>query len=295
MPVTTHLLVINTHNRLGTLMQLLSHVQSFDDLFEEILIICDSDDQYYYSTKCLLDLFSIGSNKYKLIQLNCVGGAEARNNIIRNGYVFKFNLVSFCDDDDLPFRVKFESAQKNIINKKDIVGYSPSYIRNYGKVSRKIISKKKFINLDDILKNNDLGGFSFVTLKTKYLNDINLIPVDLKSNQDWYLWMSILYKHKNVSFYKDIEVGLVYDDDRKRKTRLTLDSNNISSTYAFYKYCKSHFNHDNENVLGYYYFKYLRQKDLFDLIKSPLLKNPYLQKKHVISLIKIHFIERIFL
>lgn len=295
MPVTKHLLVINTHNRLGTFGQLLSHVQSFDDLFEEILIICDSDDQYFASIKNLVDLFSVGSNKYKLIQLKCVGGAEARNYIIRNDYVFKFDFVSFCDDDDLPFRVKFESAKKILLKEKDIVGYSASYIRNYGKISREIISKNKYINFDELIKNNDLGGFSFVTLKTIYLKEINLIPVDLNSNQDWYLWMSILYKHKKFSFFKDMEVGLVYDDDRRKKARLTLNSSNIASTYAFYKYCKNHFNHDNENVLGYFYFKYLRQMGLFDLIKSPLLKNPYLNKKHIISLIKINFIERLFL
>jgi len=293
---TNHLLVINTHNRLKCLTQLLTHIQSFDDIFEEILVICDSGINYFDLVKSNLDLFSVGSSKYKLIRLNSLGGAEARNHIIRNKYVFNFDFVSFCDDDDLPFRIKFEKAE-NILSKKDdkLIGYSPSYIRNYGKISKKIISKNTLLNFDKIKINNDIGGFSFVTIKTKFLKGINLIPRDLKSNQDWYLWMSILHKYKNSYFYKDSEVGLVYDDNRGVDNRLTLNSNNMRSTYSFYNYCKSDFDHDNESVLGYYYFKYLREKKILDVLRSPLLKAPYLTKKHYLSLIKINFIERIFL
>ena len=99
-------------------------------------------------------------------------------------------------------------------------------------MEKNILFNKNKIYINDIVKNNNIGGFSFVTLNSNYLNHSCIIPKELKSNQDWFLWIKLLFDNKSNFFYKDSLIGLIYNDEKK-KERLTNKPHNIKSTYDF--------------------------------------------------------------
>jgi len=282
-----HQLVINTHKRFNSFTRLLSHVKSYDYIFKRILIIVDSDIHYYKKIKKYVDAVSSGCNKkYYTKHLLNVGGAAARNYAINN-IEDDIEFISFCDDDDLPFKLKYTNAIKFLKKNNFCIGYSCSYVRDYGIYTKKIIDEKK-IYFHDILNNNDVGGFSFVTLKVQNLKGLK-IPVILKSNQDWYLWISLLNINRKFYIYKDQKIGLLYNDIRN-SGRLTTNKNNISSTYIFYKIIEEKFNLSLDSIINYYYYKILRQKSFFFLVRLIIVNNKTLKipRKHINSLLKNH-------
>lgn len=291
----SHILIITTHNRLKLFKRLISHISSYDNLFDEIYIICDSNIEYYGEIKKIIDTFSIGCSKYKITHLKNMGGAKARNYLIQNNYIFNFDYVSFCDDDDLPFKIKFERALINLEDENDnIIGYTSSYVRNYGNHSKIIKTKKNKIFYSDIRKNNDIGGFSFITLKTKFLKNIRPIPEKLKSNQDWFLYMELLFKNKKKYFLKDDLIGLIYDDSRN-SSRLTQNYENLNSTYYFYEVCKEYFQDDNQYILSQFYYKFLKNKKILQIIYFYLNNKQLMSGRHYFSILKNKFYVWIFL
>ncbi len=288
-----HLLVINTHNRINEFSTLLSHIKSYDQIFEKIIIICDSDKNYYDLVQNCIKKFYEG-NKFKidLIHLNNVGGADARNYIFKNEIFKLYNFLSFCDDDDIPYLNKFVYAENYLKKNNDCLAYSCSYFRDYGSFGKKIHFKKKKVFFDNILLNNDIGGFSFVTLNTKYLTKNLEIPVNLNSNQDWFLWIKLLFINKKKYFFKDSYIGLVYNDSRSND-RLTNDLKNIESTFFFYKVCKINFDIEIESVLTYFYYKIFKNKNLsFFLFYVLFRENTFrFKKRHIKSLLKNYFIK----
>ena len=197
----SHLLVINTHNRLIDFSRLMTHVKSFDYIFNSILIISDSDIDYFLKVKQYVnDLFKGVDKLIEFVNLDNVGGASARNYIIKNNIYKKYDFISYCDDDDIPLKEKFISAEKYLLQHTDCIGYSCSYYRDYGLIGKNILFNKNKIYINDIVKNNNIGGFSFVTLNSNYLNHSCIIPKELKSNQDWFLWIK-LYLIINQTFF----------------------------------------------------------------------------------------------
>ena len=187
----SHLLVINTHNRLIDFSRLMTHVKSFDYIFNSILIISDSDIDYFLKVKQYVnDLFKGVDKLIEFVNLDNVGGASARNYIIKNNIYKKYDFISYCDDDDIPLKEKFISAEKYLLQHTDCIGYSCSYYRDYGLIGKNILFNKNKIYINDIVKNNNIGGFSFVTLNSNYLNHSCIIPKELKSNQDCFYGLS---------------------------------------------------------------------------------------------------------
>tara|TARA_Y100001958_G_scaffold159888_1_gene163973 strand:+ start:11553 stop:12461 length:909 start_codon:yes stop_codon:yes gene_type:complete len=294
-----HLLVINTHNRLKDFTRLISHVCSYDNLFNSIIIVVDSDKNYYNEIKRILYSFTLGCNKYRLLYLNNEGGANARNIIFKRKYYKNFKYLSFCDDDDIPFKNRFIEAEKFLENNKNCIGFSTSYIRDYGLFTKKIIFKPTNFYFKDIILNNDIGGFSFVTLNTKFCKSSFKIYEKLRSNQDWYLWLSFLKTNPNCFMYKSSILGLVYNDNRN-EDRLTLSKSNINSTYLFYLIVSKEMNIKIDSALSYFYYKCLRNYTITNLIKAFIYnrKTLNLNNKHIISLFKNVFfnkLQRLFL
>ena len=114
------------------------------------------------------------------------------------------------------------------------------------------------------------------------------IPSYLKSNQDWYLWIRLLFENKNRHFIKTDIIGLVYNDSRKLN-RLTTSNNNLLSTYLFHKVLNEQMSLNLESVKGYFYIKYLKSKNPYFVLK--VLINNYnilgLNSRHVFSYIKL--------
>lgn len=281
-----HLLVINTHDRIKEFRRLLTHIISYDNLFDKVLIIADSTLDYAESVKLLVYEMTIGSFKYQVKHLDCLGGASARSLVFKDGLYKNYKYLSFCDDDDIPFKSRFQRAELQLDNNPRAIGYSCSYIRHYGALTKKISSSGK-IDYNTILKNNDIGGFSFVTLKSEYLTNELIIPENLKSNQDWYLWIKMLNVNRDKHFVKDADIGLVYNDKRDIN-RLTLSPKNFESTVLFDYILQEEFSINLPSVKRYVYYKYLRSKPIFYTLKAIVLNRQILliNRRVMVSLLK---------
>ena len=290
----SHLLVINTHNRFIDFTRLMTHVKSFDYIFDSVLIISDSSIDYFFKVKQYVnDLFKGVDQLIEFVNLNNVGGASARNYIIEKNIYKKYDFISYCDDDDIPLKEKFISAEKYLEQNPNCIGYSCSYYRDYGLFGKNITFNKSKIYLNDIVKNNNIGGFSFVTLNTVFLDHSCLIPNELKSNQDWFLWIKLLFDNESNFFFKDSLVGLIYNDE-KTKDRLTNKPHNIKSTYDFYILCKKKFDIELSSALSYFYYKVIKSLTFMNFVKIIFRNRKYLniRTKHIVSLLK-NFIVKI--
>ncbi|MDA7805101.1 glycosyltransferase family 2 protein [Schleiferiaceae bacterium] len=267
---------------------MMTHVKSFDYIFGSIHVIVDSKTEYYLKARQYVsDLFRGSDQLIELVHLDNVGGAAARNYIVENRIYMDFDYISYCDDDDIPLMEKFIYAEQYLSKNSSCVGYTCSYYRDYGSTGKSVRFEKSRIYYNDIVQNNDIGGFSFVTLNTQFLNDSCVIPKELRSNQDWFLWIKLLFDYRTNYFYKDSFIGLVYSDDKK-KHRLTTLPDNKKSTYLFYNLCERMFNVRLESALAYFYYKAMRDLEFRYLLKTILInrRNLKLQSKHVISLFK---------
>lgn len=265
--MSSHRLTISTHNRLSDFRRLLTHIRSYDQLFDNILVVVDGDFSYLQEIKNTISNYCSGCSKYDVFHSNQIGGAAVRNFMIQDSKIKNYDYLSFLDDDDLPLKPKFTHAIKYLEDNKDCVGYTCGYYRYYGQFGRRIISPNKKIGLSECQINNDIGGFSFVTLNLPLCNDSIRIPDNLKSNQDWFLWLAILKMRPNSYFWKQGElVGLVYNDIRSRKDRLTLKSTNLSSTYDFYLLVRKEYGLELSSAIDYYYYKHLRKMNFLNLI-----------------------------
>lgn len=265
--MSNHRLAIATHNRLAEFRRLLSHVRSYDQIFANILIVVDGDFDYYEKIQKVVSDFCSGSSNYELFHSNQVGGAAVRNHMISTSVERNYELLSFLDDDDIPYKHKFVKAEQVLSSRNNCIGYATGYYRYYGGFGRRITSRDRKIGLEECLRNNDIGGFSFVTLNLKMLAESIIIPIELKSNQDWFLWLAILRKHAGSYFWKEgSSIGLVYSDIRKGQDRLTLNSSNLSSTIVFYEILKAEHGLDLDSAIDYFYYKYLRQKNLLSVV-----------------------------
>jgi hypothetical protein len=263
----SHRLTIATHNRLSDFRRLLTHIRSYDQLFDNILVVVDGDSNYFSEIQRNISEFCNGCSKYEVFHSNQIGGAAVRNYMIQDSRIKNYDYLSFLDDDDLPLKQKFIHAVKYLEANAACVGYTCGYYRYYGRFGRRIISPNKKIRLTECQTNNDIGGFSFVTLNLQLFNDSIRIPDNLKSNQDWYLWIAILKMQPNSYFWKEGNlVGLVYNDMRSRQDRLTLKSSNLSSTYDFYSLLKKEYGLELSSAIDYFYYKHLRNKNFFSFI-----------------------------
>ena len=188
---------------------------------------------------------------------------------------------------------KIYFSRKIPLQHTDCIGYSCSYYRDYGLIGKNIIFNKNKIYINDIVKNNNIGGFSFVTLNSNYLNHSCIIPKELKSNQDWFLWIKLLFDNKSNFFYKDSLIGLIYNDEKKK--RLTNKPHNIKSTYDFYIISKKMFDIELNSALSYFYYKIIKNLTFIDFVKIIYNNRKHLniKTKHIMSLFKNFIIKTI--
>ena len=196
----------------------------------EIIII---DDELSDNSKEILDkVKNLDPRIIILKNLKNMGAGYSRNEGIK---IAKGEFLAFCDCDDLWDQNKL-NKQLKFMKSFNICATHTSYniINSFGKTLgiRKAISQ---LNYNDLLKSCDIG-LSTVLLKKKLLDNFVVCFPNLKTKEDYVLWLKL--SKKGVIFY-----GLEENLTSWRKLKNSLSSSVIQKLFDGYKVYRIYLNY----------------------------------------------------
>lgn len=191
--------------------------QKYQDNYE-IIVVDDNgrDTENQILTENILKKYS--NIKYIKLDKN-MGANFARNIGITKA---KGKYICLLDDDDEFMEEKLLELEKEIIiSNPDLIYSNVIYVDEHTKKER---TKFKFeLNREkikvEILKGNFIGSNSFVCLKKAKLMEVGMFNLDLKSCQDWDMWIRIIFNGGKVQYCSKKLVK--YYIDKTEKTRIT--------------------------------------------------------------------------
>ena len=151
----------------------------------EVIIVYDDQDLDDYKTiKKLIK----NDKRFKLILNNKnLGAGPSRNKGIENA---KGKYIAFIDADDIWKKNKLSKQLKFMIkNNIDCCHTSYEIIDEKGKIIAYRIARS-FFNVDDLIKSCDIGLSTLIM--SKKIKELNLQFPNLKTKEDFVLWLSIL-------------------------------------------------------------------------------------------------------
>ena len=162
----------------------------------EIIIIYDDEN---LSDLDYLEKSFKSENKIKIIKnLKTIGAGFSRNKGIKNA---KGEFIAFIDADDVWKKHKLEN-QINYMKKKNLKFTHTSYeiIDENDRVLGERISRN-FRKVNDLIKSCDIG-LSTVILKKEIIDNQTKFP-NLKTKEDFVLWLKILQKNILISYLNE--------------------------------------------------------------------------------------------
>ena len=160
----------------------------------EIIIVYDDEDLSDFDY--LKELFK-SINKIRMIKnLQNIGAGLSRNKGIVNA---RGKFIAFLDADDIWKKHKLKN-QINFMKKKNLKFTHTSYevIDKNDKVLGERISRN-FEKVDDLIKSCDIG-LSTVIIKKEIIDHQTKFP-NLKTKEDFVLWLKILQKNISISYF----------------------------------------------------------------------------------------------
>jgi len=170
--------------------------QSYSNI--EIIIVDDSPTDDVNRKEVENRIATIQDNRVKYIRHECNKGAcEARNTGIRNS---NGRYIAFLDDDDEWLPNKLELQVMKFTDQQVGLVYCDSYtiyIKDNDKQNKCIRANR--VNgwvYDKLIIENFIGSTSFVLIKREVFGTCGLFNADMKSAQDYEMWLRISKKYK---------------------------------------------------------------------------------------------------
>ncbi len=225
-------IIIPYKNNLDYLFPALKSIlkQSYKNF--KILIIYDDGDKSDLPKikKFLKNIVTKKKIPFKIIvNKNSLGAGYARNVGIKES---KTKYIAFLDSDDMWVKNKLK-IQINFMEKNNLFFSHSSYFVINSK--DQIISKRKaksLITFNHLIKSCDIG-LSTVVLNLDFIKKNNFYFPNIKTKEDFVLWLKILNK---IKYVKGINKELSY----YRKTKHSLSSNKFLSLINGYKVYKDY-------------------------------------------------------
>ena len=164
----------------------------------ELIIIDDSPKEDPNRTEVEFEIKKNEDVRVKYIQHEYNQGAcKARNTGIEKA---KGEFIAFLDDDDEWLPNKLELQLKKFKDPEVGLVYCHSFtivLEDNIEVDKKIRSKSRagWVS-DSLIVENFIGSTSFVLLRKQVLDDCGFFNVEIRSAQDYELWMRISKKYK---------------------------------------------------------------------------------------------------
>lgn len=164
----------------------------------EIIIVDDNSEFDLYRQEIEENVNKIKDDRIKYLKhMNNKGACQARNTGILNS---TGKYIAFLDDDDEWLPEKVEMQLEKFADKKVGLVYCDSYTINI--LKKRNINKTVRANrisgmvYDQLILNNFVGSTSFVMVSKESLEKCGLFNENLKSAQDYELWLRIARNFK---------------------------------------------------------------------------------------------------
>lgn len=222
-------IVITTYGRALKIERALKSVINQKDIEEyEIIVVDDNGKGTSNQLETEKKVLKYNGVKY-LVQEKNKGANAARNRGIIEA---KGEYICLLDDDDEFLENKLSCFKKKIFLENPDLVYSNANLIDISTNKVKETNLPKYKNLKfEILRGNFIGSNSFVCLKKDAVLEAGLFNENLKSCQDWEMWIRMIYNNANVSFCEENLVN--YYIDSSEKTRITNNFSNKHQGHLF--------------------------------------------------------------
>ena len=213
----------------------------------EIIIVYDDENQN--DLKFIKKLKNLDSRIKIIVNKKNLGAGYSRNKGIKFS---KGNYIAFIDSDDIWKKNKILEQYKIMKEKKYKITYTSYELINEKDLCVGKMNVNKYLGYNDFMKSCDIA-LSSVMIEKKILR--NEIFADLKTKEDYYLWLRLSKKHK---FY-----GI-----RKFLTKWRSTKNSLSSNIN-QKLCDSFILYNQKMKINYFVsFFYVLRLSILYLIKK---------------------------
>ena len=181
-----------------------------DQTYQNFEIIIVYDDVDHQDLPYLNKIKNFDKRINLFINKKNMGAGISRNIAIDYS---KGNFIAFLDSDDIWKKIKLESQIEFMKKNSLIVSHTSYDIINKHK---KVISTRRarnFYAVNDLLKSCDIGLSTVII--SKKIKELNLQFPNLKTKEDFVLWLSILKKNipiiafnKNLSYWRKLNNSL---------------------------------------------------------------------------------------
>lgn len=233
-------IVMPTHNRSDFLMEAVNSVLKQTYTNWELFIIADACTD---NTSDVIKPYLKDKRIHFYNSEKNLGGAGARNygmNLIGGNY------VAFLDDDDVWLPKKLEVQLNFLIEHTETALVYCNFSQWFSSGKKKEIAMRNSVTYDDLLVLNLIGSFSFVMLKMSKLNE-SRIDSELKSAQDWDLWLKVLKDSKEIG--RNCNENLV-DYRIQGQKKISVNRESVSKGYE--KWFKNHKEDMNPALINYH-------------------------------------------
>ncbi|MDC0859223.1 glycosyltransferase family 2 protein [Candidatus Pelagibacter sp.] len=204
--------------------------------YENFEVIIVYDDQNFQELNLLQKIINDNKKIKLLINNKNLGASYSRNLAMKKA---KGDYIAFIDADDLWKKDKLQ-AQINFMKKNNLECCHTNY-EIIDKKDRIIAYRiaRNFLKVDDLIKSCDIGLSTVII--SKKIKDLNLQFPNLKTKEDFVLWLSIL-KHKIpiIAFDKNLTSWRKVDNSLSTSVlQKLLDAFKVYNRYMNFNFIKS--------------------------------------------------------
>lgn len=217
----------------------------------EVIVVDDSPESYSHREKVKCYVNALSDSRIKYIQHDQnMGACAARNTGIKHS---RGSYLAFLDDDDEWMLDKLEKQIKQFSSDKIGLVYCKAkvvdQIKKETRDANHVILRKGYV-FDELMKNNFVGSTSFVLIRTDVIEEVGNFEEEIKSNQDWELFLRISKKYQ-ISFVDDYLVRYYIHDGERITTNIEKKIQGLKFLINQYDDYLS----KNLNIKSYWYIK----------------------------------------
>lgn len=208
--------VISTYNRpTNILMRAISSVlaQTYTNI--ELIVVNDCPDNKSLVEEIRTEIESVDRKIKYIVHEKNSGACAARNTGLE---IAEGRYIAFLDDDDEWLPNKIEKQLAAMTDDIVIVGCDSIRVNSLGQETEHHPTKAHKDDIKAILRSNYLGSTSFPLLLTSAVKSVGGFDVNVKSSQDYDLWIRLVTSYKAGYVYEPLVKYYLSEDSTFKRS-----------------------------------------------------------------------------